>query len=186
MADSHGVPAAACSRSSLLAVGVKPGGSYFLKVGPDVASGSSSTGNYALTAQFGTAAAQLSTFANGSLASPSVSAATNFYVGESQLMNFVLSANAAGGVAVPGSAVQMTILDSNGVVIYTLTAAAGDTVSGPALFLTPGAYKVKLTALGTPIVGGPALAFTLKGNGISDPIGPVLTDPTLGHAFVYR
>ncbi len=161
------------------AVGVKPGGWYFLKVGPDVASGSSSTGNYALTAQFGTAAAQLSTFANGSLASPSVSAATNFYVGESQLMNFVLSANAAGGVAVPGSAVQMTILDSNGVVIYTLTAAAGDTVSGPALFLTPGAYKVKLTALGTPIVGGPALAFTLKGNGISDPIGPVLTDPTL-------
>ena len=157
------------------AVGVKPGGWYFLRVGPDTAAGMPSAGNFALTAQFGTAAAQLSTFASSpNIASGSTQSST-LYVGESQLMDFVLSANSVDGTLAPGSAVQMTILDNAGNVLYSLTAAAGDVVSGAALFLTPGAYTVRFTSLGS----GPALAFKLLGEGISDPIGPVLTDPTL-------
>jgi hypothetical protein len=90
-------------------------------------------------------------------------------------MNFVLSATPVAGSPAPGSAVRMTILDGAGNVVYSLTAAAGDVVSGASLFLTPGAYTVRFTALGS----GPALAFKLLGDGISDPIGPVVTDPTL-------
>jgi Matrixin len=161
------------------AVGVKPGGWYFLEVGPDAAAGSASTGNFALTAQFGTAAAQLSTFASGTNLTSGSTQASNLYVGESQLMNFVLSANTVDGTTSPGSAVQMTILDQAGNVVYTLTAAAGDVVSGASLFLTPGAYTVRFTALGS----GPALAFRLLGDVISDPIGPVITDPTLSPIY---
>jgi hypothetical protein len=161
------------------AVGVKPGGWYFLKVGPDTSAGSAATGNYALTSEFGTVAAQLSTFANGSLATAGAAQSFNLYVGESQLMNLVLSANVVGGAAAPGSKVHMTVLDAAGQVVYSLTAAAGDVVSGSALFLTPGAYMVRFTSLGSSGTGGPALAFNLVGDGISDPIGPVLTDPTL-------
>jgi Matrixin len=157
------------------AVGVKSGGWYFLKVGAETSAGSPATGNFALTAQFGTAAAQLSTLATGTNLAAGATQSYNFYVGESQLMNFVLSANAGGSTPAPDSAVQMTVLDKAGNVVYSLTATAGDVVSGAALFLTPGAYTIQFAALGS----GPALAYKLLGEGISDPIGPVLTDPTL-------
>ena len=157
------------------AAGVKPGGNYFLKVGPGTASGSASTGNYALEAQFGAAAANLSVLASGTLNAASPSKAFNFYVGESQLMNLVLAAD---GAAVPGSAVRMTLTDSKGRVVYTLTTAAGDVTSGAALFLTPGAYSLRFTVLGTQPV-----AFRLLGDGISDPVGPALSDPTLTPAY---
>jgi hypothetical protein len=100
------------------------------------------------------------------------------YVAETQLMNFLLSANVVGGTAAPGSAVAMTIRDQFGTVVYSLTAAVGDTVSGAALMLTPGAYTITYTALGAAGSGSP-LAFRLQGESLSDPIGPALTDPTL-------
>jgi hypothetical protein len=165
---------------SVQATGVKPGGWYFLRLGPDTASGAPTTGNYAMTAQFGTATAKLSTFGTGTFTAPGTTLASKLYVAEAQLMNFVLSANAVGGTAAPGSAVTMTITDSLGRVVYALTAPAGDTVSGAALLLSPGAYTIRYTTVGLSSAGGPTLAFTLLGETVSDPIGPVLTDPTLG------
>jgi hypothetical protein len=158
------------------AVGLKSGGNYFLKVTPNTVS-TDDSGNYALDAQFGTAAANLSTFASGSLTPSTTHESYNLYVGESQLMQFVLSASAAG--APEGTAVEMTILDATGNVVYSLTASAGDTVSGPASFLTPGAYTVRFTLLDATGGGVPPVAFRLLGEGVSDPIGPVADDPTL-------
>ena len=98
------------------------------------------------TPQFGSTAANLSTFAGGSLSASAPQQSYNFYVGESQLFQFLLSASGIGAPA--GSAVQMTIKDQNGNVVYTLTADAGDTVSSDALLLTPGAYTLSFTVLG--------------------------------------
>ena len=72
----------------------------------------------------------------------------------------------------------MTITDSSGNVVYSLSADAGDTVSSNALFLTPGAYTLSFTALAP--AGGPvpAMSYNLSGESISDPIGAVLNDPT--------
>jgi hypothetical protein len=158
------------------ATGLKSGGNYFLQVTPN-GSPTGSVGNYALDAEFGTASANLATFATGSLTPSAAQQSYNLYVGESQLMQFVLSANAAGAPA--GTAMQMTVTDSAGNVVYTLTAAAGDTVSGPALFLTPGAYKVRFSLLGVTDGSTPPVAYRLLGEGFSDPIGPVTVDPTL-------
>jgi hypothetical protein len=181
--DGNAVPVQVLANGAgiftLQAVGIKTGSWYFLKIGPATATGSTPTGNYSLTAQFGTAIAQLSTLATGSNIASGATRSYNLYVGESQLMNLVLSANAVGGAAAPGSAVQMTILDGLGRVVYTLKATAGDTVSGPALFLNTGAYTVRFTILGSTGTGGPSWSYTLLGDVISDPIGPVLTDPTL-------
>ncbi len=154
---------------------LKSGGNYFLQV----SSGGSSNGvgNYALDAAFGSTAANLSTFAGGDLSASAPQQSYNFYVGESQLFQFLLS---AGGVGAPaGSAVEMTIKDKDGNVVYTLTAAAGDTVSSNALLLTPGAYTLSFAVLGPP--GGPIpdLSYSLMGESISDPIGAVVNDPTL-------
>jgi hypothetical protein len=164
---------------SVQAVGVKPGGWYFLQVGPDTAAGAPDSGNYALTAQFGTSVANLSAFAQGAGISPGASQSYNLYVGENQLMNLVLSAQVTSGIAEPDSAIEMTIIDSEGQVVSTLIAPVGDVVSGAAVFLTPGAYTVRFTALGSSGTSAPALGFLLRGSSLSDPIGPVATDPTL-------
>jgi hypothetical protein len=156
------------------ATGLKSGGNYFLRVTPGD-SPAGGVGNYALDAEFGTAAANFSALASGGLSSSAAPQSYNLYVGETQLMQLVLSA----GAGAPGSAVQMTVTDSTGRVIYSLTARAGDVVSGPALFITPGAYTVRFSLLG--VTGGsmPPVGYSLLGEGISDPIGPVSVDPSL-------
>ena len=96
---------------------------------------------------------------------------------ESQLFQFLLSAN--GPDAPAGSLVQMTITDSSGKVVDSLSAPAGDTVSNNAVFLAPGAYTLSFTVVapsGSPV---PTLSYNLTGESISDPIGATVTDPTL-------
>jgi Bacterial Ig-like domain (group 2)/Matrixin len=159
--------------------GLSQGGNYVIEAGPNTAIGSPTTGNYAVVAQFGTTAAQASTLATGTVDSPTSSQSFNLYVGVSQLMHLILSANAIGGPAAPGSAVQMTVTDASANVVYNLTASTGDTVSGAALFLTPGPYELRFTSISTNGAWSPPLAFSLLGEEISDPIGTVVADPTL-------
>src|SRR5262249_30086147 len=102
---------------TIQAANLRSGGNYFLKVTPNTALADVS-GNYVLDASFGTAAANLSTFAQGGLTDSTNQQAYNLYVGESQLMQFVLSASAAGAPA--GTAVRMTITDAQGNVVYSL------------------------------------------------------------------
>ncbi len=159
---------------TIQAANLLTGGNYTLQVSNG--DSTSAPGNYDLDAVFGTTAAELSTFASGSLSASAAQQSYNFYVGESQLFQFVLSASSQGAPA--GSAVQMTITDSSGNVVYSLTAQAGETVSTAALFLTPGAYTLSFSVLvpaGSPV---PQLSYNLMGDSFSDPIGPVQTDPT--------
>jgi hypothetical protein len=157
---------------TIQASGLNSGGNYSLEVA--AGSSGSGVGNYALDAAFSSTAANLSTFASGNLSAPARS--YNFYVAESQLFQFLLSASGVGAPA--GSSVQMTITDQNGNVVYTLTGNAGDTVSSTALLLVPGAYTLSFTAIGPPGGPVPALSYSLMGESISDPIGAVVDDPT--------
>jgi hypothetical protein len=159
---------------TIQASNVKAGGNYELQVSSD--GSTSGVGNYALDAEFGSTAANLSTFAGGSVSASAPQQTYNLYVAESQLFQFLLSASGVGAPA--GSAAQMTIKDANGNVVYSLTAAAGDTVSSNALLLTPGAYTLSFTVLAPPGVALPSLAYSLMGESISDPIGAVVNDPT--------
>jgi hypothetical protein len=159
---------------TIQAAKLNSGGSYSLQVSSE--GSTAGVGNYALDAIYSSTAASLTTFAGGDLTSSATQQAYNLYVGESQLFQFLLSAS--GPDAPAGSAVQMTITDQSGNVVYSLTAAAGDTVSSAALFLTPGAYVLRFTGLapaGSPV---PTLAYNLMGESISDPIGAVINDPT--------
>jgi hypothetical protein len=160
---------------TIQAVNLSAGGNYYLQV--STGGSTAGVGNYALNAQFGTVAAHPTTFASGSLQASAPQHSYHLYVAESQLFQFLLAASSPGAPA--GSAVQMTIRDQSGNVVYSLTAQAGDTVSSAALFLTPGAYTLSFTAIapaGSPV---PTLAYNLSGESISDPIGAVISDPTL-------
>ena len=76
---------------TIQASNLKSGGNYYLQV----SSGGSTAGvgNYALDAEFGSTAANLSTFASGSLSASAPQQSYNFYVAESQLFQFLLSAD---------------------------------------------------------------------------------------------
>jgi hypothetical protein len=104
------------------------------------------------------------------------------YVGENQLFQFLLSAN-SGSTPPSDASVVMTITDSKGNVVLTLTAHDGETVSN-SLFLSVGAYTVRFTLV--PGSSGllPALIYTLRGTNLSDPIGTGLEDPTQNPYYV--
>jgi hypothetical protein len=158
----------------------KGGGYFLIKVSASTTPGIPTTGNYSLVAQYGSRVAALPTIATGAVPASPASLAFNLYVGQSQLMDLVLSAASTGGVAAPGAAVQLTIRDKTGKIVYSLTSAVGDMASGPALFLTPGAYTVNISAVNA---SGLSLTYKLQGEGISDPIGPVIHDPTLAPIY---
>jgi hypothetical protein len=89
-------------------------------------------------------------------------------VAQTQLFQLLLSAQGTTGQ------VQMTIFDQYGNVVTSLTASAGETVSGPGTLLKPGEYHVRFTETGAT---GP-LSYVVKGINEIDPIGPVASDPT--------
>ena len=87
------------------------------------------------------------------------------------LYHFVLSANGA-----VSAAVQMTITNSFGQVVFTLAAGNTQAVTGNVL-LPPGVYYVAFSAA---VANGPipTFNFLLLGDILTSPIGPTATDTT--------
>jgi hypothetical protein len=156
--------------------GVRAGTDYYLEVSAP-SDGNPPEGNFDLHVLFGRQDADLPTFTTGTLSQTTPQSSNPLYVAESQLFQFVLSADATGITS--GEAVQMSIFDSSGVEVLRLTARAGETVSGSSVFLRPGRYTVRFT--GANSSGGPLapLNYRVRGKNLSDPIGPALEDPTL-------
>jgi hypothetical protein len=159
---------------TIQATGLTPGQTYYVALTPP-ASSEGDDSSFSLVADFSQTQALSPVLAAGSVTTASLGPAYALYVAQNQVFNFTLSAAGAGAPA--GSAVQMTITDASGNVVYTLTAAAGQTVTGPPVLLTPGAYTVRFSIL-TPGGAPGSLTFQLRGGSITDPIGPVITDPT--------
>jgi hypothetical protein len=161
-------------RYTVQAAGLAPGQTYYLKLTPP-ASAEGEDASVSLVADFKQAPSLLPVLAAGNVTTAAPPPAHALYVALDQVFNFTLSAGDAGAPA--GSAVRMTIADANGNVVFTLTAPAGQTVTGPPVLLTPGAYTVSLSVL-TPGGALGSLTFQLRGGPIGDQIGPVITDPT--------
>jgi hypothetical protein len=179
--DSHGNPVSAD-------VLVNENGSYTVQV-PNAASnadfyaavraatpsGAHSTGSYFLGMEFGPRAVNLQTFAGGTLTQSASQAWGTLQVNQSQVFHLVLSANS--GTVPVDTGVRLTVIDQTGNVVATLDALNGETRS-LTLFLSPGTYTFGFAAAtrdGSPL---PATTYSLRGLGVSDPIGPQLTDPS--------
>lgn len=155
-------------------VGAPPGGFVYLHLAAP-AGAADQVGNYALHVRFTDRAAELVTFASGDLDESQPGRSQTLYVGRSQLFQFVLSATDAS--VEPGTPVSMSVSDSQGREVFRLESAAGDAVSGSSLFLPPGAYTVTFATATPP--PGRTLGYRLRGQALSDPVGPGLEDPTL-------
>ena len=75
----------------------------------------------------------------------------------------------------PGT-VRLTIRDASGNVVVALAARSGETVSASSVLLRPGSYTARFTIDNA---NGEPVTFWLRGGSTSNPIGPVLSDPTL-------
>ncbi len=175
-AGQHLVPAQVVVNGNgtftIQASGLTGTATYYLRV---AAPGGSAhpAGNYNLTALFGRQAAPLTRFTGGTLKSGG-SDPYRFFVALPQLFQLNLAATGTSG------SVRMELRDANGHLVQTLSASAGQTITGGTLLLVPGTYTVRFILA----PGATALNYSLSGVVLSDPIGPVLTDPTLTPQFV--
>jgi hypothetical protein len=135
-----------------------------------------SVGTYQLTADFHSQLINQQQLAAGTLSDASNTAFTTLSINRSQMMYFTLTAGAAPAGTTAG--VRMAIFDSNGHVVGTRFARAGETIS-TSFFLAPGDYTVRFEGLAPAEVALPNLAFALQGFTLTDPIAPVSLDPGL-------
>jgi hypothetical protein len=157
------------------AAGLDPGAPYYLRVSAAPAP-APSAGNYSLVADFNGVVAQPLTFAAGTLSQSSPLAAYTLYIPQTELFQFVLSAD-DGGTPTDAQA-QLEIYDSTGRLVFSLAGRVGDTVSGASVLLTPGEYQVLFSAANAGGAAWPTIRFSLRGANLSDPIGPTPSDPT--------
>lgn len=136
---------------------------------------------------------ELATLVSDTLASSDYQLRRTLMVRASQQFHLVLSAAALGGLTPAG--VRMTIVDPEGVAVFTLVAPDGATRTGD-VFLNAGTYTVQLVRAGEHafVPPGPPstryhdyktaagtrapLLIELRGTGVSEPIGPQLRDTT--------
>jgi hypothetical protein len=173
---------------TIQASGLASGQTYYLALTPP-ATGNGDDASFALVADFNQSSALLPVLASGTATTAVTGPTYALYAALDQVFSFTLSA--AGTGAPVGSTVQMTITDNKGNAVFNLTAAAGQTVTGPPVLLSPGAYTISFSIV-TPGGAPGSLAFQLRGGSITDPIGPVITDPTFtplytnpGNPFIY-
>ena len=85
------------------------------------------------------------------------------YVAQTQLLSLGLESLGA---------VTLQLRDRNGVLVQQLTARPGELATSISKVLTPGEYRVTVTPVRS-------LGFTLKGDVITNPIGPVVKSATM-------
>jgi hypothetical protein len=163
------------------ASGLAPGQTYYVTLTPP-AVGNGEDASFSLVADFKQTSSLLPVLAAGNVTTATSPPAYALYVALDQVFNFTLSAAGTGAPA--GSTVQMTITDSQGNVVYNLVAASGQTVTGLPVLLAPGAFTVRFS-LFTPGGAPGSLSFQLRGGSITEPIGPVITDPTYTPMYTY-
>ncbi len=76
----------------------------------------------------------------------------------------------------------MTIVNEAGNIVLTVATRAGESSTGPAVLLVPGAYTVRFSSEGG--ANSPPMTFGVQGELLSDPIGPAKSDTTLSPRYI--
>jgi hypothetical protein len=137
-----------------------------------VSSDSGKVGNYGFAADFQPRAVASDLSARGTLSAGAPPAAATLTVQMSQQIHFVLAADAA-----PGAAVQLTIRNAAGQVVFQLQTQAGDAQSAD-VYLNDGTYSVQVSVVATSGCTPPPVNFTLDLFDITDPVGARPYNPT--------
>jgi hypothetical protein len=153
---------------------------YLLRVKATSNAGLHATGNYKLSMVFGGQPVEFVDFATGIVNADVPVRLHALHVGQSQLVHLLLDLTDAGSAS---NGVWATVFDNAGAVRGRVGAQSGDARSPGALLLEPGAYVVQVGGVslsGAPLTETP---YRLRGAVISDPLGPILHDPTFDPAY---
>ncbi|MFM8580062.1 MAG: hypothetical protein ACKOFW_01005, partial [Planctomycetaceae bacterium] len=150
------------------------GDDYQVTVSAALGAAPYSTGNYRLKVEFGS-----DTLAHNQLLAGVVSATASqqwwkMDVQPSQLMQMALEVG--GGASQAG--VEVAVFTADGRLAYRLVSRTGDTRTAASLLLESGIYYVRVSGLAAPGGSLGTLSYRLSGTGITDPIGPTISDPT--------
>jgi hypothetical protein len=153
---------------SLQVLNAVAGQDYFLQVSARNPGGANGTGNYFLAADFNQSAAITYTgMAAGTVQSGTTDAGTISFE-QAELFQFALSADLLG--AGSGS-VTMTVTDSTGRVVFTLSATAGQPTATVTQYMAPGTYAVSYSFGGSSGTAAP-VGYDLFLLQLTEPVGP--------------
>lgn len=147
------------ARLRMQATGLNPNATYYVRL---KSATPTQTGNYALSMLAGNVVAPLLGFASGVVNGVRVE---NLTVVQNQIYYFLLTNDG-------DTPLRMTLVDSSGNPLMNLVAPPHTTVNAAPILLRPDHYRMRLST------GTVPAAFALRLMVISDPIGPVLNDPT--------
>lgn len=147
------------------------GKDYYVQVVARDPGGANDTGSYFIGADFNQSTPTTFQGIAGGSVSTTASESGTLTLGESGLFEFALSARLPGAGS---GGVTMTVTDSSGRVVFTLSSVAGQPTATTTQFLKAGTYTVRYTFMTTGSQAAPVNfdLFTLK---LSDPVGPYST-----------
>jgi len=154
---------------TIQAAGLSPDKDFYVRVGGGGA------GDYRVDLQFSQSVTPLTTFANGTMPGDSP-VGTTLYIAETMVFGFALEATGP----VSGIPVVLSIHDSLGNEVFSMTGATGDTLSRVTGFMAPGEYRARIRA----VESTAPIGFRLLGSSVSDPIGPQISDSSSAPLYV--
>jgi hypothetical protein len=161
------------------ATNIQAGMIYYCVVTTNSATSNNNVGPYRITVDVNNyAAVQYASLASGTLTQAAPEEASTLTVPSAGgLYNFSLSAQTANSSV--ASAIQMTVYNSSGQVVFTLVANSGQGVVTGTALLGSGTYTVSFSAATQNGSALPSLAYALGGVALSGPLDPFpVTNPT--------
>ena len=165
---------------TIQATGIKPGSTFYIEVQSWNSSGANTSGNYVLATKFD-ACPQVaySLLDSQKLTASSPSATGTLIMNQNQLYQFSLAADTL--QKSENASVTMSVYDSNGNLVLSLTAVAGRPPVTALLYLTTGTYTIDYTAQSLDGRAMPDVYFWLMGDSLTQPSGPYYTSPGGGY-----
>lgn len=147
---------------------------YYVRASADTPGDNYSLGNYTLTVRFDQLAVTLKHLGAGVVTPAQPRRFHSLYVAETQLMRFSLYAS---GMPRNLGQVWMTIFDPQGGVVYRALTFQEETRTGQNVVMRPGSYSIMLSFAGSAAALATGMGYWIKGDGVTDPIGPELLAP---------
>lgn len=161
---------------SIESTSLTPGAVYYLDVQAWTPMGANNVGNYVLAVKFDTSAPVAYAMVEASMLSSSSQSNTGVLtIQQNQLFQFSLAADTFD--ASEDAAVTLTVYDSQGRKVLSLTAVAGRPPVTRLAYLTTGDYTIVYTAQS--LSGGvmPPVAYWFTGDDLTEPSGPYYANP---------
>jgi hypothetical protein len=151
---------------------------YVVKVTSQRTNNYYQTGNYSFRARFTGAAEPQATLLGGTIKSTSPRQFHEMTLKTTTIFNFALETIRTAGETNPLLATQATLYDSKGREVHRIVSINDAISTSNSILLLPGKYFLRINTVSQNKAAFKGVAFRLLGSVISNPVGPIGTNPT--------